>query len=259
MKNKFLRNDLIIFYFSLLQIKRYFLLKFVKKIFKFIKDKTINFFVNYKFNRLILLKFIYLVKFKSVSLKQSFFINKFVNKFIIGLTQFLNNKTTIIVILKQLTKNTDSEIFFNLKKRKLIFNLLKLRKFEELSYFRFNLNFVYNFLILKQTVKIIPEFLNLKFPNLKKVKIINIYFKFIENILKLFLINEYYSNLIKIIFKGNLLKNKRATKKIITVNKTNSIMRDLIQKLKVNNNLSYNQLICFTIKGTISIKIFIKL
>lgn len=249
-------KKLFLFNSKILTVKFYIKLKYLKKFYKQTSKNNYIFFnnliINYIINRFSIFKFITLIKFQFMNLKQNFLINKFLNKFIISLKLFLNNKTNLIIIFKQLIKNINSKGLFIIRKQIFSLNILKLRKYSKLNSFKFFVNLIYYSLNLKKKVFNISEFLNSNFPNIKKPKFVNIFLKFIEHLFKLFFYKLNYIKGITIIFNGNFSKNKGATKSSI-------IIGDKLNNLKINNNLDYKELLCFTIKGTVGIKIFIKL
>lgn len=249
-------KKLLLFNSKILTVKSYVKLKYLKKFYKQISKSNYIFFnniiINYIINRSNLFKFIDLIKFQFINLKQNFLLNKFINKFIISLKLFLNNKTNLILIFKQSIKNIDSKYLFIIKKQIFLLNILKLRKYNKLNSFKFFINLIYYSLKLKKKVFNISEFLNNNFPNIKKIKLVNTFLKFIEQLFKLFFYKLNYIKGITIVLNGNFSKNKGATKNFI-------IIGDKLNNLKINNNLDYKELLIFTIKGTVGIKIFIKL
>lgn len=250
-----LNSQLIIINYQLSYFKYYIKLKHINKICKYIKNKnwflSKNLVINYMFFRLNVFKFIYFMKCKFNNLKYEFFFNRFFNKFLISLKCFFNNQICVFIVFKQLIKNTDSKLLFNTNKQFLIFNILKLRKFDKLHYFRHILNLLYYYLVLDNKAILISYLLFYYLPNIKEIKKVNLFFKFINNIFNLFFIKLYLFKGLKIILKGNLTKNKRANKTIIK-------MGNFINNSKINNNLNFDQITCFTLKGTLGIKIYIK-
>lgn len=156
-----------------------------------------------------------------------------------------------MIVFKQLIKNMNFRLIHNKSKELLTFNLLKIRKFDKLPYFKSILNLLYYCFILVDKVTVFSYILSSKLPNIKEIKNVNIFLKFLENAFKYFLIKLNIVKGLKLILKGNLTKNKRATKAIITIG-------NVVNNSKINNNLSFDQTTCFTAKGTLGIKTYIK-
>lgn len=251
-----LHSQLVIFNVQFSGFKSYIKLKHLKQIFKYIKNKDKNWFffknlvINYIFCRLNIFKFLCFVKHKYINFKYRFLLNKFFNKLLISLKYFLNNKTCIVIIFKQLIKNMDSKPFFKTSKQLLMFYILKLRKFDKLISFKTILNLLYYSSIFGSKAIIISYILSSKLPNIKETKNVNLFFKFFENILKLFFIKLNIIKGLKVILKGNLTKNKRASKVTITIG-------DIVNNSKISNNLTLDKTTCFTSKGTLGIKTYI--
>lgn len=239
---------------DILRFKHYINLKYLKQNYKYFKHmdwfQYKPFVITYIFCRLNILKFIRFIKYKNIYFKYQFFLNSFFNKLLISLKRFFNNKCCVVIVFKQLMKNRDSSIFLSIHKQLLTFSILKLRKFDKLIYFNIVFNLLYYCLRLKNKAILISDIVSSKLPNIKAVKSVHNFFKFIENVFNLFLIKLRILKGLKLIFKGNLTKNKRATKLIITVG-------DAINNSKINNNLSFDKVTCFTAKGTLGIKTYI--
>jgi hypothetical protein len=250
-----LNSLLITFNAQVLRFKYYIKLRHLKQVYQYIRNKdwffNKTFVINYVFCRLSIFKFICFVKYKYINLKYNFLLNNFFSKFLISLSRFFSNKACILIVFKQLIKNMNFRVVQNRSKHLLTFNLLKIRKFDKLPYFKSILNLLYYCFILVDKVTVLSYILSSKLPNIKEIKNVNTFLKFVENALKYFLIKLNIVKGLKLILKGNLTKNKRATKAII-------IIGNVINNSKINNNLSFNQTTCFTAKGTLGIKTYIK-
>jgi hypothetical protein len=239
---------------KILNLKLYLKLKFLKFIHYKLKYYIINSLnyltINYIIKRLNILKFVYFLKFKFNNLIQFFFINQFIYKFIIILSLFLKPINFIFIIFKQLNKNINSKALINFKKPNLIFNILKIRKFETLAGFKITVNFIYNIIKLKSKSHLITQFLNIKLPNIKNTSFFFKFIKFINLVVNQFFIK--YNTIVgfKLILNGNINKNKQFFNTIINLGKNST-------NLKINNNLDYNKLTFFTSKGTFGIKLLI--
>lgn len=239
--------NLLVYHF--ITINNYLKFQYLLALYININSKILSISKYLFFNRLNIFKLIYLLKFKYLNFKQIGFINLIINKFIAILRLFLNYKVSILVIFKQLAKNIKLKTFLAINKYQLILNILKLRKFDQLEFFRLILNLIYNSILLKSKVILISDILRLKLPNIKRS--INLFIKYIENLLLLFLFKSNIIVGLKLILKGNIIKNKRAIKMIVNIG-------HFINNSRISNDIIYHKSTCFTVKGTFGIKIFIQ-
>ena len=182
--------------------------------------------------------------------KKNNVINKFLSKIFVSLNNFLNKKITVILIIKQLNK---LPLLTKQQKLTLSFNILNLRKFESINNFKSSTNLLYNvFNNKKQTMNLISTFISNQLSKIKNPKFFNFYFKFALNAIKYLLLFSKKFKGIVIEIKGNLSKNPRALKKTVKLGMP-------ITKNLINNELDYCQTTSFSKKGTIGVKIWLKL
>lgn len=177
------------------------------------------------------------------------FINKFLNKIFISLNNFLNQKITITLIIKQLNKNC---LLTKQQKLNLSFNILNLRKFEKITDFKLNINLLYSMIHDKsKTINLISDFISTQLSKIRNPKFFNFFFKFALNAIKyLLLFSKKFKGII-IQIKGNLSKNPRALKKTV-------FLGIPISKNLLNNNLNYHEATSFSKKGTIGVKVWLQ-
>jgi hypothetical protein len=238
--------------FKGLVINNYFKYKYLTVLFKTIgtnNNKLIN--KSFIYNRLHIISITGLLKFKYLNLKQAFFINLFIHKFIVIMKLFLDYKKSLTVVLKQLFKNPDSNILYHICKHHLISNIIRLRKFDWLASYKIILNVVYSSLKLTNRTKALSNILSLKLPSIKNLRYIGIFLKYIEALCILFLIRLGFILGFKTFLTGNMTKNQRARQSTI-------IIGQFINNSKINTNIHYNKSVCFTANGTLGIKVYIK-
>lgn len=246
LKNKLTVN------FNISIIKNYFKFNYLNIISNFISTIAKFTYINIILNRVHIVYLIYLLRYKYFNFKQIFFFNFFINKFISIIKLFLNYKVSFIIIFKQLTKNTGLRSIFLINRQQLILNIIKLRKFDKFKFYNSLLNLMFSYIKLENNnISIILNILNSKLLNLKKVKFITVFLNYLIGLLTLYFLKLNLIIGFKIIIKGNLNKNKRATKLVKNIG-------SFINYSKINNNLISKKSICFTDKGTIGLKIFIK-
>jgi hypothetical protein len=238
--------------FKGLVINDYLKYKYLTVLFKNIGTNN-NKFINKSliYNRIHIMSIIGLLKLKYFNLKQAFFVNFFIGKFIVIMKLFLDYKKSVTVVLKQLFKNIDSTIFYHICKHHLISNIIRLRKFDWLASYKIVLNIVYSSLKLTNRTKALSNILSLKLPSIKNLKYIGIFLKFIETLCILFLIRLGFILGFKTFLIGNMTKNQRATQSTITIGQC-------INNSKINANIYYNKSVCFTANGTLGLKVYIK-
>lgn len=241
------KDNLLIYQF--ITINNYLKFKYLLYLYNSMNSRILSINKGFIFNRLNILKLIYLLKFKHFNLKQVGFINLIINKFIVILKLFLDYKTSILVIFRQLPKNVKLKASLIINKFQLMLNIIKLRKFDQLEFFKFILNLIYNSILLESKVVFISDILRLKLLNIRGS--ISLFIKYIENLLVLFLFKSNIIVGLKLILKGNIIKNKRAIKMSVNIGHS-------ISNSKISNNITYHKSTCFTVKGTFGIKIFIQ-
>ena len=219
--------------------------KFYLKNFKLIKyyEKTSNIFLNF-----INLKFKKLKKIYVLKTLKNYNKNFFLKKIFVIINNFFKNNVNTTLTLKQLNKN----YFINLliKKRLLIY-VMDLKKFKNNSFFKFGINlFFYAFNNKLNISTLISKFLVKNLSQLKNSKNLNIMFKFLTNVINLFIIKFNKIKSVEIQLKGNFVKNQKAMVK-------NFIIGKKVSKLSIKKSLDFNKDIAYTKKGTFGLKIWI--
>jgi hypothetical protein len=203
------------------------------------------------YNRLNMVVIIGLLRLKHLNLKQNFFINLFINKFTVIVKLFSDYKKSVTTIFKQLSRNTDSNMFYLIRKHHLIFNIIRLRKFDQLVSYRTVFNLIYSSIKLKNKTVVLSNVLSLKLLSIKNLKHIGIFLKYIETLCILLLLRPGFVLGLKAVLTGNIYKNQRATQFILAIGQC-------INNSKINQNVGYNKSTCFTANGTLGIKVYIK-
>lgn len=215
------------------------------KNFKIIKyfEKKCNFFLNFINVKIQKLKKIY-----SLKTLKNFNKNLFLKKIFIIMNNFLKSNINISLTIKQLNKN----YFINLiTKKKLLIFIMDLKKFKNHSFFKLGINLFFYCFNSKLSISILlSKFLIENLSQLKNSKNLNVLFKFLNNIINLFVLKLTKIKSVEIKIKGNFIKNQKATVK-------NFIIGKKVPKLKIQNNLDFNTSTAYTKKGTFGLKIWV--
>lgn len=240
---------------NLFFLLKYFFTKKLKntKLFKnsvkqniYLKTKLNHINLKNKFQRLYLFKFYKLIINKKKNFNQQNFLNLFIKKLFTILKNFLKNKTSIVLTLKQ-THSFENILIKN--KKELALNVLNLKKFQKTNYFESGIHLLFN--SDKQQLAIaISNYVSSVLAKLKNPKYFNFFLNFLRNNLKTFLLIQNQITSIEIKIKGNLGRNPRAVTKIIIIGKK-------ISNLQINNNLKFYYSTCFSKKGTFGIKTWV--
>lgn len=228
-------------------LKKKYLFNYYKIFLINFKYKKINLLIN--FSRLKMLDLIILYK-KKFKLKNKIcFKNYFLNKIKIILLYYFFNKIFINLTIKQLLKLNFYNLLSYNKKTEIVFNMINIRKFEQLKFFNSVVNIIFRSYFIKNNIYLLSNLLKLKLNNFTKVKNLMIFFYFIKIIIKLFLCNNFFFKNFLIKISGNLTKKQRSVSKKIVIGKQ-------INLSKLNLKLYYNQITIFSKKGVFGIKLY---
>lgn len=232
-------------------INSYLKYKYLAILFHSIGDKIKVINKSFIYNKLSIPSIIFLFKSKYLSSKQALFVNLFLSKLTVTINLFLNYKKSSTLVFQPLFKNTGLNICYYLNKNYLIFNVIRLRKFNWLVSHRTVLNLVYSSLKLSNKTTILSNILSFKLPIVKGLKHIGNFLKYLETVCILLLLRSAHILGLKIILTGNITKNQRATKLV-------TLIGQHINNSKINENITYDTVTCFTVNGTLGIKVLVK-
>ena len=225
------------------------IIKNSSKFFIYLKKRFEN-FKNNNQKRLYYLNFNKLLKIQSKNLNQQTFINLFTKRLLTSISKFLQNKINVFLTLK-ITNNNNNHIE-NVLKKTITSNILNLKKFRNNNYFEQGINLMYNNSLKNknQLSFLISEYISKELSRLKNPKFFNFFLKFLVNNVRYFLISNNKIKGVKIHIKGNLGRKPRAFSKVFITGKN-------VSKLKINNNLQYEESTCFSKKGTFGVKTWV--
>ena len=128
---------------------------------------------------------------------------------------------------------------------------MDLKKFKNYNFFKFGINLLFYCFSNKLNISnLIAKFLVQNLSQLKDSKDLNVLFKFLNNIINLFILKLTKIRSVEIKIKGNFIKNQKATIR-------NFIIGTKIPKLLIKNNLDFNKSTVYTKKGTFGLKIWV--
>lgn len=228
-------------------LKKKYLFNYCKTFLINFKYKKINLLIN--FSRLKILDLIVLYKKKFKLKNKVCFKNNFLNKIKKILLFYFSNKMYINLTIKQLLKLNFYYLLSYNKKTEMVFNIISIRKFEQVKFFNSVINYIFRSYFIKNKIYLLSNLLKLKLNNFSKVKNLMVFFYFIKIIIKLFLCNNFILKNLLIKISGNLTKKQRSVNKKIVVGKQ-------INLSKLNLKLYYSQVTIFSKKGVFGIKLY---
>lgn len=174
--------------------------------------------------------------------------NTFTNKLLESISQFWGEKVKIILTLKPLNNNIKTNL--TKKQHKLLKKkIVQLRKYQRNEFFKEGVNLIFSSVNLHSSAKLISEFIS---QNLRKLKRHNFFFKFVKNILNIFINKTFSSKIrgVKIKIKGRFNGVPRAKSKIFQIGKHMPV-------LTLNAKISYSETTAYTANGTFGVKVWV--
>jgi ribosomal protein S3 len=220
-------------------IKYCFNYKKVKKI-KILKNKMLKKSIQ---DNIVLVKF---VKYIAIKNNQFLELNFFLETFFIGLTNFLQNKFYIFIILERQNKKLvilQNKNFVIKRKHKFI----NLRKYKNSNFFKQGISLIATCIASKNPSKLLAKYIAVQ---IQKLKQHNFFIQFVKSILNLFINKNFYSKIkgIKIQIKGRINNYPRTkTCNIKILNRPTVLTK--------NASINLDQKIAYTQSGTFGIKI----
>ena len=190
-------------------------------------SKTIKFFRKRKLThcfkkikiKTFYLKNLNLLYYKKFSIKRTK--NYFLKYFFLIITHFFNTNINILLISKQFNNNL---VINNVQKYKLLINIINLKKFQNIAFFKPTINLLFYCLYNKcNLTNIISNFLSHKLSKFKNSKNTNVFLTFFINSVLYYLLLFKKIQKFELYLKGNLNKNKRSIIKkfilLVSINK----------------------------------------
>ena len=189
----------------------------------------------------------YFIKLQNNKIIKNIKTTNFLEKILENLSIFTSNKFNIILNFQQINKNLNFNIqYHQLQYLKKI--TIQLRQFKKTKFFKEGLNTIFFSLIKKESSQLLANFIA---NQLKLVKRHGFFLKFVKKTLLLMLTDKFIKNTsIKIIIKGRFNGKRRASKKIITVNKYVSLTT-------IKSKIDFSQSTAFSSNGTFGVKLWV--
>lgn len=215
------------------------------KIINFLKRRNVAYYFKKIKIKTFYLKYLNLLYYKKFKIKR--IKNYFLNIFFLIITHFFNTNINILLISKQFNNNL---VINPVQKYQLLINIINLKKFQHIAFFKSTINFLFYCLYNKCNLAyIISTFLSHKLSKFKNSKNTNIFLDFFINSMCYLLLFKKIQKF-ELHLKGNLNKNKRSIFKKF-------ILEKKISKIKINQNFNYKNSIVYSKKGTFGVKVCI--